>query len=114
MNRILIRMTVLALSLAGGTATAHAMNVSYEDQIVATFDGVASVQGRLDILVNSAGIGGFPGALEMELDVWNKVIQVNLDGTFLCARTAARHMLSISASSSAPSSPILLTLTKNG
>ena len=78
---------------AGGTASAHAMNVSYEDQIVATFDGIAATHGSIDILVNSAGIGGFPGAIEMDLDVWNKVIQVNLDGTFLCARTAARHMV---------------------
>jgi gluconate 5-dehydrogenase/2-deoxy-D-gluconate 3-dehydrogenase len=79
---------------AGGGADAATMDVSHEDQINATMDAVAGTHGRLDILVNSAGIGGYPGALEMGADVWKKVIQVNLDGTFLCARAAARHMIS--------------------
>ena len=78
---------------AGGQADAETMNVSYEDQIDATFDAIAATRGRLDILVNSAGIGGYPGALEMDSDVWRKIIQVNLEGSFLCARAAARHMI---------------------
>jgi len=86
--------TVAAQVVAGGgSAEAETMNVSYEDQIDATIDAIASAHGRLDILVNSAGIGGYPGALDMDSEVWRKVVQVNLDGSFLCARAAARHMV---------------------
>ncbi len=81
------------IASAGGKASAETMNVSYEEQIDTTLDTVAAAHGRLDILVNSAGIGGYPGALDMETDVWRKIVQVNLDGTFLCARAAARHMV---------------------
>ncbi len=77
----------------GGKADAGTLDVSYEEQIDETFDAIAATHGHLDILVNSAGIGGFPGALDLESDVWKKVIQVNLDGTFFCARAAARHMI---------------------
>ena len=81
------------IASAGGRADADTMNVAYEEQIDATIDTIAAAHGRLDILVNSAGIGGYPGALEMDSDVWRKIIQVNLDGTFLCSRAAARHMI---------------------
>jgi gluconate 5-dehydrogenase/2-deoxy-D-gluconate 3-dehydrogenase len=77
----------------GGKADASTMNVSYEDQIDTMIDAIAATHGRLDILVNSAGIGGYPGALDLERDIWDKVIGVNLSGTFLCARAAARHMI---------------------
>ena len=49
-------------------------------------------QGPIDVLVNSAGMAIRKPALELELDDWNRVINVNLTGTFLCARAAARHM----------------------
>ena len=49
-------------------------------------------QGPIDVLVNSAGMAIRKPALEVELDDWNRVINVNLTGTFLCARAAARHM----------------------
>ena len=81
------------IASAGGRADADTMNVAYEDQIDATIDAISEAHGRLDILVNSAGIGGYPGALDMDSDVWRKIIQVNLDGTFLCCRAAARHMI---------------------
>ena len=77
----------------GGAAEAEIMNVSYEEQIDTVIDAVAVAHGRLDILVNSAGVGGYPGALDMDSEVWRKVVQVNLDGSFLCARAAARHMI---------------------
>jgi NAD(P)-dependent dehydrogenase (short-subunit alcohol dehydrogenase family) len=50
-------------------------------------------RGAIDILVNSAGMAIRKPALELGLDEWNQVINVNLTGTFLCARAAARHML---------------------
>jgi NAD(P)-dependent dehydrogenase (short-subunit alcohol dehydrogenase family) len=50
--------------------------------------------GKVDILVNNAGIlGGFKPFLELTEEEWNKVIDVNLKGQFLCAQAAAREMV---------------------
>ncbi len=49
-------------------------------------------EGPIDVLVNSAGMAIRKPSLELELDDWNRVINVNLTGTFLCARAAARYM----------------------
>ena len=49
-------------------------------------------QGAIDVLVNSAGMAIRKPSLELALDDWNQVINVNLTGSFLCARAAARHM----------------------
>ena len=47
----------------------------------------------LDILVNNAGIEASHPVIEMPLDVWENILRVNLTGTFLCARAAARAMI---------------------
>jgi 2-deoxy-D-gluconate 3-dehydrogenase len=49
--------------------------------------------GRLDILVNSAGIAIRRPATEVSLEDWDRVIAVNMTGTFLCSRAAARQMI---------------------
>lgn len=49
--------------------------------------------GRVDVLVNNAGAGASVPFLEHELEDWQHVIDLNLTGAFLCAQTAARHMV---------------------
>jgi len=49
--------------------------------------------GSLDILVNNAGIASLSPSIDMSLEEWKKVIDVNLTGVFLCARTVAREMI---------------------
>lgn len=50
--------------------------------------------GKVDILVNNAGIlGGFKPFLELTEEDWDKVIEINLKGQFLCAQSAAREMI---------------------
>lgn len=77
----------------GGRATGHALDVTDEAAIVATFDAIASAEGRIDALVNNAGMALRRPSLDLPRADWDRVLDVNLSGVFLCARTAARHML---------------------
>lgn len=81
------------IAAAGGAAQALALDVTDEAAVDAAFAGVADRLGRLDMLVNNAGLAIRAPALELALEDWNTVNRVNVTGVFLCARAAARHML---------------------
>jgi NAD(P)-dependent dehydrogenase (short-subunit alcohol dehydrogenase family) len=68
------------------------LDVADEAAIDRVFAEVAQEHGRLDILINNAGIAIRRPALELSLADWNAVVAVNMTGVFLCARAAARHM----------------------
>ncbi len=68
-------------------------DVSDEAQIEAAFDEVVRRAGRIDILVNSAGLAIRRPALEVSVADWNTVVAVNMTGAFLACRVAARHMI---------------------
>jgi len=74
-------------------ALAHACDVSVEGDVVATVDAAVARFGRLDILVNSAGTSWSGAPEEIPLSGWRKVVDVNLTGTFVACREAAKHML---------------------
>ncbi len=76
----------------GGEAVAFKMDVSNKDNVGAVFDEVVKQFGRLDILVNNAGIYTDKPALEMTEEEWDKMININLKGEFLCAQRAAKEM----------------------
>ena len=78
---------------AGFSAEAHAMDVTDEASVVAIFEAVSKAHGRLDVLINNAGISIRHATEETPLDDWNTVVAVNLTGVFLCAREAGRRML---------------------
>ncbi len=67
------------------------LDVTDAGEIERIFAAIAKDQ-AIDVLINSAGMAIRKPSLELELDAWNQVLNVNLTGTFLCARTAARHM----------------------
>ncbi len=73
-------------------AVAIEMDAGDADSIGQAFAAVAARHGRVDILVNNAGLSIRRPALELSLDEWNRVLAVNLTGSFLCARAAAAHM----------------------
>jgi 3-oxoacyl-[acyl-carrier protein] reductase len=87
---------------AGGDARAYLANVAIEEEVVALFDGIVNDLGRIDGLVNNAGIlrdGMLVKVREgeiikkMSLAEWQAVIDVNLTGVFLCGREAAVRMI---------------------
>lgn len=78
---------------AGGTAMAVRADVSREDEVQAMFRAALQAWDALDILVSNAGIQKDAAITDMTLAQWNAVIGVNLTGTFLCAREAARAMI---------------------
>jgi glucose 1-dehydrogenase len=77
----------------GVRAYAHEADVSDEDQVVAMMARIVEEFGTIDVLVANAGLQRDAPVTEMSLAQWQKVIDVNLTGQFLCAREAAKEFL---------------------
>jgi glucose 1-dehydrogenase len=82
---------VAAIRDAGGTAIALRADVSQEAEVAAMFERAVEEFGTLDILVANAGIQQDAAIGEMTLEQWRRVLAINLDGQFLCARAAVRE-----------------------
>jgi 3-oxoacyl-[acyl-carrier protein] reductase len=79
--------------LAGGSAPrAIACDVTDEAQVQALVDATIEAHGRLDVLVNNAGLGGTADLVDMTDDQWARVLDISLTGTMRCMRAALRHM----------------------
>ena len=76
----------------GGEAICFKMYVSNATEVNQVFDEVIKQFGRLDILVNNAGIYQPKPASEITEEDWNKMIDIDLKGVFLCAQRAAKEM----------------------
>jgi meso-butanediol dehydrogenase/(S,S)-butanediol dehydrogenase/diacetyl reductase len=85
--------TVAGITAAGGTATAHAVDVSDETSVVEGVAAAVEAHGRPQVVCNIAGIGTFAWTHEMPLDLWDRIIGVNLTGTFLMCRATIPHLL---------------------
>lgn len=77
---------------AGGHSEFIETDVSDPSMVESAFREVIQAHGRLDILVNCAGINHDAMLHKMTFDDWKKVIDVDLTGTFLCTRQALLHM----------------------
>ena len=85
--------TVAAIRNAGGTAEPVACDVTQSDRVGETVDQVVEMWGKLDILVNNAGVTRDNVLVRMKDDQWDLVLNINLRGTFLFTRAAARPMM---------------------
>ncbi len=78
----------------GGSAIAVGADVARADEVDRAFTEVVDRSGGVDILVNNAGIVGTDRPVrDLDEADWNRVLDINLKGTFLCSRAAVRHMI---------------------
>jgi NAD(P)-dependent dehydrogenase (short-subunit alcohol dehydrogenase family) len=87
------RATVEEITRLGRRALAVAGDVSQSADVEAMFQQVQKTFGRLDVLVNNAGIQTWKPLLELAEADWDLVIDTNLKGSFLCTQKAAKLML---------------------
>jgi len=84
---------VTAITDAGGSAMALQADVSKLEQVEALFNETLEKFGRVDVLVNNAGITRDTLLLRMKPEDWQAVIDLNLTGVFLCTRAVSKVML---------------------
>ena len=87
------RDTVEAIKTAGGEAMFVSVDVSDTGQVTKMVEAVLQAYGRIDILFNGAGILYYGTLLETDEQAWNRVISINLGGTYLCCRAVLPHMI---------------------
>ena len=83
---------VAELEIKGIEAMAIRTDVTSESEVAAMVDRVASEWGELSVGVNNAGIGLWRDSVEMSLVEWRRVLDINLNAVYLCAREEAKLM----------------------
>ncbi|MBE0605549.1 MAG: 3-oxoacyl-[acyl-carrier-protein] reductase [Deltaproteobacteria bacterium] len=87
------RETLAALEAAGGKGSVEMFDVSDAAQVDAGVKNILQAHGRIDVLVNNAGITRDNLLLRMSEEEFDAVIRVNLKGTFLLTKVVTRHMI---------------------
>ena len=88
-----LKVVVDAIGAAGGRAEAVALDVSQRPSVDAAFAKIMAAHGRIDGLVNNAGITRDNLLLRMKPEEWDAVLATNLTGVFHCTQAALRPML---------------------
>ena len=81
------------LASEGLATSAYQVDVTDEQEVAQAIEAIIAAHGRIDVLINNAGTAKRMPSEDMPLDAWQRVIDVNLTGVFLCAREAGKHML---------------------
>lgn len=86
--------TLEKIRAEGGDGGIYQADVSSSDVISTMFDAIEADRGPVDLLVTNAGIASFKDDTNMPVDLWRRILSVNLDGTFHCVWRAKENMLS--------------------
>ena len=79
--------------IGGNSATAHTLDITKDDEADSVVEDIFDRYGRIDILVNNAGIGLRLPTVDMDTESWHRVMDINLNGHFYCARAVGRRMV---------------------
>jgi 3-oxoacyl-[acyl-carrier protein] reductase len=90
---VAVARTAAEIVAAGGKATGHGLDVGNAESVQAAFDQILEHYGRVDVLVNNAGIVRDNVALRMKREEWDAVLAVNLTGAFSCTQAVLRTMM---------------------
>jgi 3-oxoacyl-[acyl-carrier protein] reductase len=82
-----------ALRSAGGRAEALTLDVTDQDQVIAAVAGILARHGRVDVLVNNAGITRDQLLLRMKRDEWDAVLATNLTAAYGCSQAVIKPMM---------------------
>ena len=85
--------TVAEIQAAGGTALAVRCNLREEEDIFALVQSTLEAYGRVDVLVNNAGIGSYRSFLETTVKQWDLVMDIDLRAPFICCKAVAPIMV---------------------
>ncbi len=85
--------TVAEIQAAGGKALAYQVDIGDVAAVQAMVGDVVAAYGRIDILVNNAGVVQTKPMLELDEADWDRVVDINLRGTFFCLQAVAAQMI---------------------
>ncbi|MBW2574696.1 MAG: 3-oxoacyl-[acyl-carrier-protein] reductase [Deltaproteobacteria bacterium] len=77
----------------GGSAVSSSVNIAEEKEVVSFFEAILDKTGRIDVLVNNAGITKDGLLVRMKEKDWDVVLNINLKGAFTCTRIVAKAMM---------------------
>lgn len=106
--------TAQELAALGGGSLFVKCDVSDEAQVKAMIQATLDRFGRIDVLVNNAGIGVYKPVLETSVEDWDRALGVNLRGVFLCSKYAIPHMQAIGKGAIVNISSVHSEATVNG
>ncbi|WP_077624475.1 glucose 1-dehydrogenase [Sediminibacillus massiliensis] len=92
MDREAADKVVKEIKKSAGEATSVETDIRFPDQITTLVNSAIDTYGKIDILINNAGVSRFKPVFDLTVEEWDDVINTNLRGTFLCAREAAKRM----------------------
>lgn len=92
-NEIAAMETTELISKAGGIGIAAKVDVTKEAEVEAFIAGIIAESGRLDVLVNNAGVTRDGLLIRMKEDDWDAVLDTNLKGPFMCTKHAVKFMM---------------------
>ncbi len=85
--------TAQAINASGGEAIFARTDVSDSTQVARMVEQVLTTYGRIDVLFNGAGVLMYGTVLDTDEQAWQRVLSINLTGTYLCCRAVLPHMI---------------------